>query len=114
MPNIAALGPHESRKRVVSKPLRRLMDNYDRQTFVGPPENVRDHVMAAVRALAAGDWRTSYALLSGLACWALLPAKDEVLAMLCGKLQVRGLWGSGVWEGEQEGKQGGWGCPASG
>lgn len=33
----------------------RLMDNYDRQSFTGPPENVRDHVMAAVRALATGQ-----------------------------------------------------------
>ena len=32
------------------------MDNYDRQSFTGPPENVRDHVMAAVRSLATGAW----------------------------------------------------------
>jgi translation initiation factor 3 subunit C len=31
------------------------MDNYDRQSFTGPPENVRDHVMAAVRSLATGE-----------------------------------------------------------
>lgn len=56
MPNIAALGPLESRKRIISKPLRRLMENYERQTFVGPPESVRDHMMAACRALATGGW----------------------------------------------------------
>jgi hypothetical protein len=36
-------------------PTCRLMDNYDRQSFTGPPENVRDHVMAAVRSLATGE-----------------------------------------------------------
>lgn len=34
--------------------LSRLMDNYERQSFTGPPENVRDHVMAAVRSLSTG------------------------------------------------------------
>lgn len=55
IPHQAAVGPAEARKRAVSKPLRRLMDNYERQTFVGPPENVRDHVMAACRSLATGE-----------------------------------------------------------
>lgn len=35
--------------------LHRLMDNYERQSFTGPPENVRDHVMAAVRSLSTGE-----------------------------------------------------------
>lgn len=33
----------------------RLMDNYERQSFTGPPENVRDHIMASVRALGTGS-----------------------------------------------------------
>lgn len=55
VPAMASSQSTDVRKRVISKPLRRLMDNYERQSFTGPPENVRDHVMAAVRSLATGD-----------------------------------------------------------
>jgi translation initiation factor 3 subunit C len=34
------------RARSSNKPFSRLVDNYERQTFNGPPENVRDHIMA--------------------------------------------------------------------
>jgi translation initiation factor 3 subunit C len=91
VPNMAALGPVESKKRQVSKPLRRLMENYEKQTFVGPPENVRDHAIAAARALMAGDWRAAYAFITSLSCWSLLPQKEAVLEMLQIKFQEEGL-----------------------
>lgn len=91
VPNMAALGPVESKKRQVSKPLRRLMENYEKQTFVGPPENVRDHAIAAARALMAGDWRAAYAFITSLSCWSLLPQKEAVLEMLQMKFQEEGL-----------------------
>lgn len=28
------------------------------QAFSGPPENIREHVLAAAKALSIGDWRT--------------------------------------------------------
>lgn len=91
VPSIAALGVTESRKRPISKPLRRLIDNYERQTFVGPPENVRDHAMAAARALGVGDWRAAHAYIASLSCWGLLPQKEQVLSMLRSKFQQEGL-----------------------
>jgi len=92
VPHIAAVGPAEAHKRPVSKPLKRLMDHYERQTFVGPPENVRDHIIATCRALSTGDWRKAYKFASSLQCWALLgAAKDNVLAMLKTRFQEEGL-----------------------
>ena len=92
VPHIAAVGPAEAHKRPVSKPLKRLMDHYERQTFVGPPENVRDHIIAACRALSTGDWSKAYGYTCSLQCWALLgAAKDNVLAMLKTRFQEEGL-----------------------
>ncbi|KFM24795.1 Eukaryotic translation initiation factor 3 subunit C [Auxenochlorella protothecoides] len=79
------------RRRPLSKPLRRLLDNYERQTFVGPPENVRDHIIAAVRALSTGDWRKAYGYVSSLACWALMPQREAVLDALRDRFKVEGL-----------------------
>jgi hypothetical protein len=50
--------------------------------FTGPPESVRDHVMAASRAMSRGDWGKAYAFITALKMWSLMPEKDEVLAML--------------------------------
>ncbi|CAL8466376.1 g5912 [Coccomyxa elongata] len=90
VPVLAASGMQTHRK-PLSKTFRRLLDNYDKQTFTGPPENVRDHVMASTQALMRGDWRKAYDYLAGLTSWNLIPAKETVLAMLKAKLQQEGL-----------------------
>ncbi len=45
----------------------------------GPPENVRDHVMAASKSLGSGDWTNAYAHLAALPVWALVPGREQVL-----------------------------------
>lgn len=58
----------------------------------GPPENVRDYVMAATKALTTGQWERAYNFLTSLSVWPLVGAhKDEVLDMLKTKVQQCGL-----------------------
>ena len=89
-PNMAA-NPHNVKRRMVSKSFHRILDAYARQTFTGPPESVRDHIMAATRALLQGDWAAAYGFVAKLPVWALVPQREAVLAMLKGKLQEEGL-----------------------
>ena len=90
--NMALYGAVGWNQRQSSKPLRRLLDMYDRQTFLGPPENVRDHMTAACRSLATGDWEKAYGYMSVLPCWSLLGAqKESVLNVLKTKFQEEGL-----------------------
>ncbi|CAI7869052.1 unnamed protein product [Closterium sp. NIES-54] len=92
VPSLAAHST-DGRRRVISKNFRRLLDMYERQTFTGPPENVRDHVMAASRALMCGDWLRSVQLAEALDVWKLLPVaqREAVLGMLRGKIQQEAL-----------------------
>ena len=56
-PGDAVHGQLDAPRAPSNKPFARLMDNYERQTFNGPPENVRDHIMAATRCMLNGEWR---------------------------------------------------------
>lgn len=51
--------------------------------FSGPPENVRDHVVAASKALMRGDWRKAYGYVSALASWNLVPQKVRQHMHVC-------------------------------
>lgn len=54
------------KKRIISKTYRRLLEFHERQIFTGPPENTRDHVMQASKALAAGEWKKSAELINSI------------------------------------------------
>ena len=78
IPNMAKEGlSGDNRRRVISKHFRKQVEIYNRQIFTGPPENTRDHIMAATKALMAGDWKTCYDMLADLSVWQLVPGKDS-------------------------------------
>ena len=77
------VAPETGAKKRLSKPFQRFLNTFDRQTFQGAPENVRDHVMACTRAICVGDWKTGFEYLEKLPIWDLMgKKKEEVKAMI--------------------------------
>ncbi|BGP16846.1 hypothetical protein JCM10213_003334 [Rhodosporidiobolus nylandii] len=83
--------PELLKKKVVSRTFRRMLDYANRQVFTGPPENKRDHVMQATKALQAGDWQKCVELVHSIKVWGLMPKEKEVKEMLARKIQEEGL-----------------------
>ncbi|KAI9209580.1 eukaryotic translation initiation factor 3 subunit 8 N-terminus-domain-containing protein [Polychytrium aggregatum] len=90
VPNMA-MHPHDSRRKTISKPFRRMLDYNERQVFVGPPENTRDHIMAAAKALSGGEWQRCRDLIHAIKIWDLMPGAEKIKEMLAKKIQEEGL-----------------------
>lgn len=81
----------DAKKKVISKTFRRMLDYNRRQVFTGPPENTRDHIMQAARALLDSEWATARDLLNSIKIWSLLSDSESIKKMLGEKLQIEGL-----------------------
>lgn len=82
----------DQRRRVISKAFRRLLDYSERSVFQGPPENTRDHILQASKALASGDYKKCLELIKAIKIWDLIPTKaDEIRNMLEDKIKETGL-----------------------
>ncbi|KAG0011074.1 Translation initiation factor 3 subunit c [Podila clonocystis] len=68
-----------------------MLDYNSRQVFTGPPENTRDHIMGAAKALASGEWQKSIELINAIKIWELMPNNDKIKEMLGRKIQEEGL-----------------------
>ncbi|CAN0172005.1 unnamed protein product, partial [Scytosiphon promiscuus] len=93
VPNMAQEST-ELRRRVMSKHFRRYVDIFNRQVFTGPPENIRDHVIAAAKRLMEGDWKRCSDLILGLDVWNLIPGEGSaeiVKSMVKEKIQAEAL-----------------------
>ncbi|KAK2628483.1 hypothetical protein QTJ16_001586 [Diplocarpon rosae] len=79
------------KKRVISKTYRRMLEYHERQIFTGPPENTRDHVMQASKALAAGEWKKAAEFIHSIKIWELMAKPDSIKDMLSVQIQEEGL-----------------------
>ncbi|KAL8747452.1 MAG: hypothetical protein Q9190_000664 [Brigantiaea leucoxantha] len=79
------------KKRVISKTYRRLLEFHERQIFTGPPENTRDHVMQASKALAAGEWKKAANFINSIKIWDLMADSDKIKKKLSEQIQEEGL-----------------------
>lgn len=84
LPQIAKGNPYP----IVQK-FRRFMTDYNKQDFTGPPENIREHVLSAAKALMAGEWQRACDLLLGLESWNLIPNNggDKVKELLRSRIK---------------------------
>ena len=88
--NLAVPGS-ESKRKVISKPFRKLFDYSERQSFCGPPENSKDHIMAASRAILLGEWDQARDWILAINIWNVMPQVDSIKRILTRKIQEESL-----------------------
>merc|ERR1719350_510091 len=94
---IPYLSAHEydARRRMISKSYYQQLRSSERQALVGPPESMREHVVAASKAMRNGDWRKArdYIINEKMngKVWDLFYDADSVRAMLSRKIQEESL-----------------------
>jgi translation initiation factor 3 subunit C len=69
VPNLAMQSIDPNNKRIISRVLRRALDSYDKMLFIGPPENAKEAVVCAAKALQKGDWTSACGALEELKIW---------------------------------------------
>merc|ERR1739844_51159 len=94
---IPYMAAHEfdARRRMISKSYYQQLRSSERQALVGPPESMREHVVAASKAMRNGDWKKCRDFvindkMNGKV-WDLFHEADKVRTMLSRKIQEETL-----------------------
>jgi len=86
---------YDARRRLISKSYYMQLRNSERQALVGPPESMREHVVAASKAMRNGDWKKTRDLIindkMNAKVWDLFYDADSVRKMLVEKIQEESL-----------------------
>ncbi|XP_069044497.1 eukaryotic translation initiation factor 3 subunit C isoform X2 [Lepisosteus oculatus] len=94
---IPYMAAHEfdARRRMISKQFHHQLRVGERQPLLGPPESMREHVVAASKAMKMGDWSTCHAFIindkMNSKVWDLFPEAQRVREMLVRKIQEESL-----------------------
>merc|ERR1711971_223261 len=94
---IPFMSAHEfdARRRMISKSYYQQLRSSERQALVGPPESMREHVVAASKAMRNGDWKKTRDLIisdkMNAKVWDLFYDADSVRKMLVEKIQEESL-----------------------
>lgn len=94
---IPQMAAHEldGRKRMISKSFHYQLRNTERQPLVGPPESMREHVVAASKAMRVGNWRACFNFIINTKMngkvWDLFHQADTVRAMIGQKIKEESL-----------------------
>lgn len=94
---IPAIVAHEldGRKRMISKSFHYQLRNTERQPLVGPPESMREHVVAASKAMRVGNWKACRDFVindkMNVKVWNLFHQADKVRSMIEQKVKEESL-----------------------
>ncbi|KAI8494468.1 Eukaryotic translation initiation factor 3 subunit C [Branchiostoma belcheri] len=94
---IPYMAAHEfdARRRMISKSFHHQLRVSERQPLVGPPESMREHVVAASKAMKIGDWRAcrDYIINEKMngKVWDLFPEAEKVRELISRKIQEESL-----------------------
>uniref|UniRef100_A0A4W4GTU0 Eukaryotic translation initiation factor 3 subunit C n=1 Tax=Electrophorus electricus TaxID=8005 RepID=A0A4W4GTU0_ELEEL len=94
---IPYMAAHEfdARRRMISKQFHHQLRVGERQPLLGPPESMREHVVAASKAMKMGDWRTCHSFIinekMNSKVWDLFPEAQRVREMLVRSIQEESL-----------------------
>lgn len=90
VPNSAA-NAFDSKRKPISKILKKYLEGNKRQTFAGPPEAPRDYFVAAAKALIRGDWEKCCNLLFSLSVWQYITDSERLQNMVKEKIKEEGV-----------------------
>ncbi|XP_075238234.1 eukaryotic translation initiation factor 3 subunit c [Lycorma delicatula] len=94
---IPYMAAHEfdARRRMISKTFYQQLRSSERQSLVGPPESMREHVVAASKAMRNGNWSICRDLIindkMNAKVWDLFYESDKVRAMLARLIKEESL-----------------------